>query len=60
MNRVDQMQVGVVLDQITQGQADIFKSRAEVFPAMALGLTLISLALIGFGLESRFEPSLRR
>ena len=29
-------------------------------PAMALGLTLISLALIGFGLESRFEPTLRR
>jgi ABC-type dipeptide/oligopeptide/nickel transport system permease subunit len=29
-------------------------------PALALGLTLISLALIGFGLESRFEPTLRR
>jgi peptide/nickel transport system permease protein len=29
-------------------------------PAVALGLTLISLALIGFGLESRFEPTLRR
>jgi len=29
-------------------------------PAMALGLTLISLALIGFGLESRFEPTLRQ
>ena len=28
-------------------------------PAMALGLTLISLALIGFGLESRFDPTLR-
>jgi peptide/nickel transport system permease protein len=28
-------------------------------PAVALGLTLISLALIGFGLESRFEPTLR-
>ena len=29
-------------------------------PALALGLTLISLALVGFGLESRFEPALRR
>jgi len=29
-------------------------------PALALGLTLISLALVGFGLESRFEPTLRR
>jgi peptide/nickel transport system permease protein len=29
-------------------------------PALALGLTLISLALIGFGLERRFEPTLRR
>jgi peptide/nickel transport system permease protein len=29
-------------------------------PAVALGLTLVSLALIGFGLESRFEPTLRR
>jgi len=29
-------------------------------PAMALGLTLISLALIGFGLESRFETTLRQ
>jgi peptide/nickel transport system permease protein len=28
-------------------------------PALALGLTLVSLALIGFGLESRFEPTLR-
>lgn len=28
-------------------------------PALALGLTLVSLALIGFGLESRFEPILR-
>ncbi|MBW1992091.1 MAG: ABC transporter permease [Deltaproteobacteria bacterium] len=28
-------------------------------PALALGLTLISLALIGFGLERRFEPTLR-
>ena len=28
-------------------------------PALALGLTLVSLALIGFGLESQFEPTLR-
>lgn len=28
-------------------------------PALGLGFTLVSLALIGFGLESRFEPSLR-
>ncbi len=28
-------------------------------PALALGLTLVGLALIGFGLESRFEPTLR-
>ena len=28
-------------------------------PALALGLTLVSLALIGFGLETRFEPTLR-
>jgi len=28
-------------------------------PALALGLTLVSLALIGFGLESRFEPTLK-
>jgi peptide/nickel transport system permease protein len=28
-------------------------------PALALVLTLVSLALIGFGLESRFEPTLR-
>jgi len=29
-------------------------------PALALGLTLISLALVDFGLETRFEPALRR
>ena len=28
-------------------------------PALALGLTLVSLALIGFGLETQFEPTLR-
>jgi peptide/nickel transport system permease protein len=28
-------------------------------PSLGLGLTLVSLALIGFGLESRFEPTLR-
>lgn len=28
-------------------------------PALALGLTLVSLALIGFGMETRFEPTLR-
>jgi hypothetical protein len=43
------MHVGVMLYQVNQGQADIFKSRAKVFPALA-GYQNDSLAIQGYSM----------
>ena len=35
MNRVDDMDIGIMLHKVAQGQADVSKGRAEVLPPVA-------------------------